>query len=88
MMCHLEAGDPTMSDQEAREALIGSISSSLHRLKDIDNQGEYGQENRADLILNCSVDGGFFVFGDVSVKTPGTHRLRFTLMELQKYAVA
>lgn len=32
-----------------------------------------------------SIDGGFFVFGDISVKTPGTHRLRFTLMELQKY---
>jgi len=26
------------------------------------------------------------VFGDISVKTPGTHRLRFTLMELQKCA--
>ncbi|KAL1297388.1 hypothetical protein AAFC00_004925 [Neodothiora populina] len=67
MMCHLEPTDTSISSQDAKEGLIGSISSSLHRLKDINNE-----------------DGGFFVFGDISVKIPGTHRLRFTLMELQK----
>ena len=30
-------------------------------------------------------DGGFFVFGDVSVKKVGEHRLLFSLFELQKY---
>jgi hypothetical protein len=44
--------------------LSGSIVSSLHRLKDIDN-----------------VDGGFFVFGDVSVKVEGTFRIKFVLHE-------
>lgn len=46
--------------------LVGTIVSSLHRLKDTNNQ-----------------DGGFFVFGDLSVKTEGTFRLRFTLFQMQ-----
>lgn len=41
MICHLEPGEPAISAQEAREALTGSISSSLHRLKDVDNEGKY-----------------------------------------------
>jgi hypothetical protein len=40
--------------------------SSLHRLKDTDNN-----------------DGGFFVFGDLSVKMEGTFRLQFTLYEVR-----
>ena len=40
MMCHLEPTDPAITEQEAKEGLTGSISSSLHRLKDIDNQGK------------------------------------------------
>ena len=45
--------------------LVGSLVSSLHRLKDVDNQ-----------------DGGFFVFGDISVKIEGSFRLKFTLFEI------
>lgn len=44
--------------------LVGSLASSVHRLRDTDN-----------------VDGGFFVFGDLSVKQEGRYRLRFTLYE-------
>lgn len=33
---------------------------------------------------NCCVDGGFFVFGDLSVKTEGEFRLRFSLFEMLK----
>lgn len=49
--------------------LVGQTSSSLHRLKDIDNK-----------------DGGFFVFGDISVRKAGKHRLRFNLFDTDKYA--
>ena len=45
--------------------LVGSLVSSLHRLKDSDNN-----------------DGGFFVFGDISVKIEGVFRLKFTLFEI------
>ncbi|TKX20564.1 hypothetical protein C1H76_7375 [Elsinoe australis] len=56
--------DPNVADEKG---LCGSMVSSLHKLKDIDNK-----------------DGGFFVFGDVSVRRLGEHRLLFSLYELQK----
>ncbi|KAF8445402.1 velvet factor [Terfezia claveryi] len=49
------------------QALAGTLVSSLHRLKDIDNS-----------------DGGFFVFGDLSVKIEGEFRLRFSLFEINE----
>ena len=49
------------------QALAGTLVSSLHRLKDIDNS-----------------DGGFFVFGDLSVKIEGEFRLKFSLFEMMK----
>ncbi|KAJ5779323.1 Velvet factor [Penicillium paradoxum] len=51
-------------------ALAGTLVSSLHRLKDMDNS-----------------DGGFFVFGDLSVKIEGDFRLKFTLFEMRKEQV-
>ena len=48
-------------------ALAGTLVSSLHRLKDVDNN-----------------DGGFFVFGDLSVKIEGDFRLKFSLFEMRK----
>ncbi|PKK72867.1 velvet factor, partial [Rhizophagus diaphanus] len=45
--------------------LAGTVVSSLHKLKDIDNK-----------------DGGFFVFGDISVRVEGRYRLRFSLFEI------
>ncbi|KAK2732830.1 hypothetical protein FQN57_002472 [Myotisia sp. PD_48] len=48
-------------------ALTGTLVSSLHRLKDIDNQ-----------------DGGFFVFGDLSIRMEGEFRLMFDLYEMRK----
>ncbi|PGH08497.1 hypothetical protein AJ79_05986 [Helicocarpus griseus UAMH5409] len=47
-------------------ALAGTLVSSLHRLKDTDNN-----------------DGGFFVFGDLSVKVEGDYRLKFNLFEMR-----
>ena len=32
----------------------------------------------------AQIDGGFFVFGDLSIKVEGTYRLEFTLFEMQK----
>jgi len=47
-------------------ALLGTVVSSLHRLKDTDNQ-----------------DGGFFVFGDLSVKQEGKYKLLFSLYQMR-----
>ncbi|KAF1833756.1 hypothetical protein BDW02DRAFT_461427, partial [Decorospora gaudefroyi] len=48
------------------DSLAGTLVSSLHRLKDVDNK-----------------DGGFFVFGDISIKVQGPYRLHFSLYEFQ-----
>ncbi|KAF2267531.1 hypothetical protein CC78DRAFT_456854 [Lojkania enalia] len=56
-------------DGGGSKSLAGSLVSSLHRLKDVDNK-----------------DGGFFVFGDISVKVQGSFRLHFSLFDLQKDA--
>ncbi|KMU88941.1 hypothetical protein CIHG_06742 [Coccidioides immitis H538.4] len=53
----------------ASTALAGTLVSSLHRLKDIDNS-----------------DGGFFVFGDLSVRVEGEFRLKFNLFEMRNFA--
>lgn len=57
--------------EQIKHGLAGTLVSSLHRLKDIDN-----------------TDGGFFVFGDLSVKVEGTLRLQFTLYEVRDKEVA
>lgn len=51
--------------------LFGTQVSSLHKLKDTNNQ-----------------DGGFFVFGDLSVKMEGKFRLKFTLYEVSNGEVS
>ncbi|KAF1845396.1 uncharacterized protein K460DRAFT_239674, partial [Cucurbitaria berberidis CBS 394.84] len=54
-------------EMSTEKSLVGTLVSSLHRLKDISNK-----------------DGGFFVFGDISVRTVGTFRLCFTLYEFHQ----
>lgn len=39
---------------------------------------------RAASELIANADGGFFVFGDLSIRTLGKHRLVFSLFELRK----
>ncbi|KAI8094654.1 velvet factor [Thamnidium elegans] len=51
----------------AQNTLSGQSSSSMYKLKDINNH-----------------DGGFFVFGDVSVKLEGQFRLKFSMFEISK----
>ncbi|OJD40524.1 velvet factor [Diplodia corticola] len=59
---------PEEDEANPEKALSGTICSSLHRLKDVDNK-----------------DGAFFVFGDISIKLQGEHRLRFSLFDIHKY---
>jgi hypothetical protein len=70
-------------------ALAGTLVSSLHRLKDIDNSGSYGLYSIPQLLEEMpdpyNLEGGFFVFGDLSVKREGEYRLWFSLYEMLKY---
>ncbi|KAJ5751102.1 Velvet factor, partial [Penicillium manginii] len=71
MTCSLyDASDDRPVPVAPSTALAGTLVSSLHRLKDVDNS-----------------DGGFFVFGDLSVKIEGDFRLKFTLYEMRKQNV-
>ncbi|KAG0235611.1 hypothetical protein BGW41_000712 [Actinomortierella wolfii] len=67
MCCNLVHASDPMGEivAPAHRVLAGTVVSSLHRLKDVDNS-----------------DGGFFVFGDMSVRIEGHFCLRFTLFEL------
>ncbi|OXV11953.1 hypothetical protein Egran_00283 [Elaphomyces granulatus] len=68
MCCSLyDATEDRPAPVQPSTALAGTLVSSLHRLKDIDN-----------------ADGGFFVFGDLSIKLEGDFRLKFTLFEMRR----
>ncbi|KKK19458.1 hypothetical protein ARAM_004139 [Aspergillus rambellii] len=72
MCCSLyDAQEDAPAPVSPSTALTGTLVSSLHRLKDVDN-----------------TDGGFFVWGDLSIKVEGEYRLKFTLFEMRKDAVA
>ncbi|KAL4792148.1 velvet factor-domain-containing protein [Aspergillus venezuelensis] len=71
MCCSLyDAQEDAPAPISPSTALTGTLVSSLHRLKDIDNS-----------------DGGFFVWGDLSIKIEGDFRLKFTLFEMRKNEV-
>ena len=53
-------------DTPATNSLIGTVVSSLHKLKDANN-----------------IDGGFFIFGDLSVKIEGRFKLQFSLYQMR-----
>ncbi|KAL8670430.1 MAG: hypothetical protein Q9168_005028 [Polycauliona sp. 1 TL-2023] len=57
---------------KTQSALAGNLVSSLHRLKDLNSDSRN------------TADGGFFVFGDLSVRVEGEYRLRFGLYEMVK----
>ncbi|MCJ1250125.1 hypothetical protein MMC30_007351 [Trapelia coarctata] len=66
MCCNLwDPVEEKAAQTDSQSVLAGTLVSSLHRLKDVDN-----------------TDGGFFVFGDLSVKIEGEFRLRFSLFEM------
>lgn len=88
MCANLLGASPAEERQLASQAipvLSGSLVSSLHRLKDVDNHGRYPV--CLPLTTPDSVtDGAFFVFGDLSIRIEGSFRLNFSLFELNKYA--
>lgn len=69
--------------------LTGTLVSSLHRLKDVNNLGGFQQLNlqkrrRVPLIpYPTCLDGGFFVFGDLSIRLEGEFKLLFDLFEMR-----
>ncbi|KAL4771248.1 velvet factor-domain-containing protein [Aspergillus nidulans var. acristatus] len=68
MSCSLyDAQEDAPASIPPSTALTGTLVSSLHRLKDVDN-----------------TDGGFFVWGDLSIKVEGDFRLKFSLFEMRK----
>ena len=70
----------------SQSALAGTLVSSLHRLKDIDNTGQWCLWGiMVEQRLTRVVDGGFFVFPDISVRLEGEFRLRFSLFEMLKF---
>lgn len=64
--------------------LAGCLVSSLHRLKDQDNSGTRLQIPLDFAVLSSNSEGAYFVFGDISVKVTGKHRLVFNLFDLRK----
>lgn len=89
MCCNLyEAHANRHVQNDIQSPLGGSLVSSLHRLKDVNNTGKLNLGRYIMLDEACSqvvLDGGFFVFGDLSVKVEGCYRLRFSLFEMRKY---
>lgn len=86
MTCSLVPGTSVDHLQiPATQALCGQMVSSLHRLKDTNNEGNATAIARFEQQrLTGATDGGFFVFGDVSVRLLGRHQLLFSLFELRK----
>lgn len=71
----------------AHNTLSGQSSSSMYKLKDINNHGNNDIKSRIVHVYSdiyFIVDGGFFVFGDVSVKLEGQFRLKFSMFEISK----
>jgi len=62
-------GNESGASGKKEPAVAGCLVSSLHRLKD-------GGPNERE--------GAFFVFGDVSIRVQGRHRLRFSLFDVRK----
>jgi len=86
---HADEQGEEQSRQRQPGAMLGQLCSSLHRLKDVDNQGMstlYSRfpHHRRALKLSLATDGGFFIFGDLSVKKLGWHKLRFALYDVSK----
>jgi len=85
MCCNLRPERPVEPKEDGSNALLaGSLVSSLHRLKDQDNQGRLRQAPHRLTLLTLNTEGAYFVFGDISVKVIGRHRLVFNLFDLRR----
>ncbi|KAI9707951.1 MAG: hypothetical protein M1820_004370 [Bogoriella megaspora] len=87
MCCSLLVnGQQEDEPQQASKLIGGTLVSSLHRLKDVNNEGWYQglHKQHSWKWLTDRADGGFFVFGDLYIKLLGQHTLNFSLFELDK----
>jgi hypothetical protein len=94
MQCTLQveqqsnSSESSTSQVAAGQEITGQSVSSLHRLKDINNEGECTRSAEYTtlswLTICATSDGGFFVFGDISIRVLGRHKLNFSLFELRK----
>ena len=65
--------------------IAGNLVSSLHRVKDTENNGRYASKFCDFFDSNRPTDVGYFVFQDLSVRKEGDFCLKFSLFELQRY---
>ena len=65
--------------------LAGNLVSSLHRVKDTENNGLHASSFCSLFESDFRADVGYFVFQDLSIRKEGDFRLKFSLFELQRY---
>jgi hypothetical protein len=92
-MCVSLVNSSTHEDvvNSTQNTLSGQTSSSMYKLKDINNHGKNYTFSKflwffSIVIKSLYVDGGFFVFGDLSVKLEGQFRLKFSMFEISNYS--
>jgi Velvet factor len=73
------------SIQSRNADLTGTLVSSLHRVKDTENNGRYAISSDWPLAEIIGADVGYFVFQDLSIRREGEYRLKFSLFELQRF---
>jgi hypothetical protein len=66
------------------DTLSGALSSSLHKVKLPTNKGPKSAHSPRRNAPEQHTEHGFFVFGDLYVKYPGTYQLRFTAWEMRQ----
>jgi Velvet factor len=66
--------------------LAGTLVSSLHRVKDTENNGRY-RRAQGGFHSDILTDVGYFVFQDLSIRKEGDFRLKFSLFELQRFVL-
>lgn len=72
------------SNHSRNADLAGTLVSSLHRVKDAENNGEC-QKTHNGFDSDNLTDVGYFVFQDLSIRKEGDFRLKFSLFELQRF---
>jgi hypothetical protein len=75
-----EENEEVVKTNDNKCALVGSVVSSLHRIKDSNNHGTFSCRTRSHLTV---ADGGFFVWGDISCRVLGKYRLKFSLFDFR-----
>lgn len=84
------SGEVDLHFINGNKTTAGSVVQSLHKLKDLDNSGKIVLAifNESMCVTHLSLshsllDGGFFIFSDISVRLEGIYRLKFTLFGIE-----